>query len=64
MSPSSQMYKGILNMLNGKNKPRAVRGFCMASSDLVITAMIDALHLDDTAKKIRRCHDLYLRGGK
>ena len=44
------MYKGILNMLNGKNKPRAVRGFCMASSSLVITAMIDALHLDDTAK--------------
>ena len=32
------MYKGIPNMLNGKNKPRAVRGFRMVSSGLIITA--------------------------
>ena len=44
------MYKGIPNMLNGKNWPRAVWGFRMLSSGLVLRAMIDDLHLDDTAK--------------
>ena len=44
------MYKGIPNMLNGKNWPRAVWGFRMVSSGLVLRAMIDALHLDDTEK--------------
>ena len=43
-------YKGIPNMLNGKNWSRAVPGFHMVSSGLVLRAMIDDLHLDDTAK--------------
>ena len=42
--------KGIPNMLNGKNWPRAVRGFRMVSYGLVLIAMIDALHVDDNAK--------------
>ena len=37
-------------MLNGKNWPRAVWGFRMLSSGLVLRAMIDDLHLDDTEK--------------
>ena len=41
-------YKGIPNMLNGKNWPRAVRRFRMVSFGLVFRAMIDDLHLYDT----------------
>ena len=43
-------YSGIPNMLNGKNWSRTVPGFHMAFSGLVLRAMIDDLHLDDTAK--------------
>ena len=45
-----EAYKGIQNMLNGKNWSRAVPGFHMMSSGLVLRAMIDDLHLEDTAK--------------
>ena len=37
-------------MLNGNNWSRAVRGFHMVSSGLLLKVMFDALHPDDTAK--------------
>ena len=43
-------YQGITNMLNGKNWSRAVRGFHMVSSGLLLKVMFHALHPDDTAK--------------
>ena len=37
-------------MLNGNNWSRAVQGFHMVFSGLLLKVMFDALHPDDTAK--------------